>query len=254
LIVEAAPIDGRLRLMELHLDCLYTRDADGRTLFVNEPDNKTVPAACFCLGRTSEGNTWRFHADVPNDLVARLEVLCVDEPPPGDDVTAPAEHTVSYLDILRSHFTIHAVSGGPVYAWANGEREIAALPNGVQIAKLGPGDEELLRTGFPDLVDELAAWQPYIALLKRSRITREPMVVSICRSARITSDAHEAGVETHTEHRGKGYAAVVADAWANEVRKLGAIPLYSTSSDNTASQAVARKLGLQFVGSDLGMG
>ena len=61
---------------------------------------------------------------------------------------------------------------------------------------------------------------------------------------RITPEAHEAGVETSAGARGHGFAVAVVAAWANAVRDLGAEPLYSTSWQNTASQAVARKLNL----------
>ena len=68
--------------------------------------------------------------------------------------------------------------------------------------------------------------------------------VSICGSARITSRAHEAGVETHPDFRGRGHAVKVVAAWARAVREDGRIPLYSTSWENEASRDVARKLGL----------
>ena len=49
---------------------------------------------------------------------------------------------------------------------------------------------ETLRGGFEDLVEELPAWRPFLALVEEDR------AVSVCRSARITDAAHEAGVET----------------------------------------------------------
>jgi len=70
------------------------------------------------------------------------------------------------------------------------------------------------------------------------------------RSVRITPEAHEAGVETLPGFRGKDYAKDVAAEWARRVRGAGAIPLYSTSWENTASQAVTRKLRLACYGTD----
>jgi RimJ/RimL family protein N-acetyltransferase len=103
---------------------------------------------------------------------------------------------------------------------------------------------ERLRGGFEALVAELPAWQPFLALVEEGR------AVSVCRSVRIIPAAHEAGVETLPDFRGKGYAQDVVAGWARVVQSLGAIPLYSTSWENTASQAVAKKLHLVPYGAD----
>jgi len=74
--------------------------------------------------------------------------------------------------------------------------------------------------------------------------------VSGCRSVLITPEAHEAGVETLPEFRGKEYAKDVVAKWLWLVRATGTIPLYSTSWENTASQTVARKMRLKLYGAD----
>ena len=58
------------------------------------------------------------------------------------------------------------------------------------------------------------------------------------------------GVETLPDFRGKGCAREVTAEWARRVRAAGAIPMYSTSWENKASQAVARKLHLNCYGAD----
>jgi predicted GNAT family acetyltransferase len=58
---------------------------------------------------------------------------------------------------------------------------------------------------------------------------------------------------TLEEFRGRGYAPAVVAAWAHAVREAGRIPLYSTTWDNLASRAVARKLGLIVYGSNLSL-
>ena len=94
------------------------------------------------------------------------------------------------------------------------------------------------------MVSELNSSQPCLAVVEDSQ------VVSICRSVRSSSRAHEAGVDTLTGYRRHGYATSVVAAWALAVRALNRIPLYSTSWDNVASQGVARRLGLIQYGVD----
>jgi RimJ/RimL family protein N-acetyltransferase len=101
--------------------------------------------------------------------------------------------------------------------------------------------ESLLRPWIPDVEHS----PPLMALVI------DDDAVSVCASVRITTRAHEAGVETAPSHRGRGYAARVAAAWAIRVRALGAEPLYSTSWENATSRAVARKLALVHFGNDL---
>ena len=79
---------------------------------------------------------------------------------------------------------------------------------------------------------------------------KDNRAVSVCRSVRITPQAHEAGLETLLEFRRRGYAKDVVIAWARAVQVMGATALYSTSWENIASQAVARKLKLEMFGSD----
>jgi predicted GNAT family acetyltransferase len=87
--------------------------------------------------------------------------------------------------------------------------------------------------------------QPYFAIVENEQ------AVSICCSARSTPVATEASVETLEEFQGKGYGADVVAAWAISIQEENRIPLYSTSWDNFASQAVARKLKLIKYGMDL---
>ena len=103
------------------------------------------------------------------------------------------------------------------------------------------------------LLDQyLSAWLPDIPVAQPMFVVvAEGQAVAICASVRLTKAACEAGVETAPPYRGRGYAALATAAWARAVRGMGLAPLYSTSWQNTASQAVARKLGLIHFGSDL---
>lgn len=225
-----------LELMAAHARALFIHDARSRLLSVNEPGGGG-PAPRLFLGRTRRGNLWRLRADLPQPLVEELEALCRDEPT-GDELHSPPRHAAAYVRMLEAHAPVREMEAGPAYRFAE-------YPEPVRPPlALTEKDAAVLRSGFQDLIAELPDWQPFLALMDGGR------AVSVCRSVRITDEAHEAGVETLPEFRGRGYAADVVAGWALLVRSLGAIPLYSTSWGNAASRAVARKLRLVAYGAD----
>jgi hypothetical protein len=224
-------------LMAAHVRALFTHDTRARLLSVNEPGGGGAVAPRLFFGRTRRGNLWRFRADLPELLVEELEALCRDEPV-GAELRSPPRHTATYARLLEAHAPVSELEAGPAYRFAEypePERPPLALTE---------SDAGMLRGGFEDLIAELPDWQPFLALLDGGR------AVSVCRSVRITPEAHEAGVETLPEFRAKGYATDVVAGWARLVRSLGAVPLYSTSWENAASQALARKLRLVQYGAD----
>ena len=223
-------------LMAIQIDALFRQDANSRLLSINEPGNEP-PAPRMFLGRTRDGNLWRFRADLPLDLVADLDALCINEPVESPSRKPPL-HLDEYTRLLRVHSPGGKQSAGPAYYFNEIPR---GLPSLVFVTE---ADADLLREGFEDLIDELPDYQPFVALVQDGR------AVSVCRSVRITSAAHEAGVETLSEFRRRGYATEVVAGWSQAVTAIGAIPLYSTSWENTASQGVAAKLGLTMYGVD----
>ncbi|TDF89183.1 kasugamycin N-acetyltransferase AAC(2')-IIb [Paenibacillus piri] len=220
-------------LMELHVESMFTHDRNMRLRTINEPWPGEDPAPRFFLGRTIEGTTLcRFRYDVPEMLVERLEGLCADEPVIQDFRTKP-KHFEAYMKLLQSErFTM-----GPCYLVPD-----ETVPTLQIVSITRENMTEFLRSGFEWLISEIDYAQPCIALVRESR------AVSICRSVRITSRAHEAGLETLDMFRGRGYAAAVVAGWATAVRKLDGIPLYSTSWENLSSQSVAKKSALSFYG------
>jgi len=222
--------------MSIQIDALFRQDANSRLLSTNEPDRETSAPHIF-LGRTKDGNLWRFRADLPESLIEKLESLCSDEPVEAEPQKQP-RHLQKYIRILETHAPVLKQEMGPAYRFA---RNFQPSRSAIVITET---EAEKLRGGFEDLIDELPLYQPFLAVMSDDK------AVSVCRSVRITAAAHEAGVETLPEFRRQGYAAAVVAAWATVVRSMGAIPLYSTSWENTASQAVARKLGLVQYGVD----
>jgi RimJ/RimL family protein N-acetyltransferase len=222
--------------MAIHVQALFTHDVHSRLLCVNEPGGGG-PAPRLFFGQTRAGNLWRFRADLPDSLIEELEALCVDEPV-GTEFHSTPRHVQEYVRLLETHAPVRNLWIGPAYHFTE------YLEPSMPLLALTETNAEMLRGGFDDLAAELPAWQPFLARVEESR------AVSVCRSVRITPAAHEAGVETLPDFRGKGYAKDVVAGWARLVQSMGAIPLYSTSWENTASQTVAKKLHLVPFGAD----
>ena len=217
--------------LNLHIRALFVHDGRGRIVTRNALDGARAPR--FFLGRTPDGNRWRFRDDVPDAVAVQLEVLCQDEPAPPD-LRQPPLHDANYRRILATHAPIAEAGAGPAYRFPE---DVTPPIDGV--VRLTASNAALLRDGdLEPWLEDIGPSEPLMALVHDGR------AVSICGSVRITPEAHEAGVETSAAARGHGFAAAVVAAWARPVRELGAEPLYSTSWENTASRAVARKLRL----------
>jgi RimJ/RimL family protein N-acetyltransferase len=223
-------------LMTLHVQALFTHNEQSRLLCINEPGGGGFAPRLF-LGRTREGNVWRFRADLPETLIEPLKELCVDEPV-SQALNSKPRHVEDYLRLLETHAPVQTIWQGPAYQFTE------YLETSRPVVAITQANAELLHGGFEGLIPELPDWQPFLAVVENGQ------AVSVCRSVRITPNAHEAGVETLPDFRGKGYAKDVVAGWARLVRSMGAIPLYDTSWENTASQAVARKLQLVVYGTD----
>ena len=225
--------------MAVQVEALFTFDAAGRMQRTNEPN--AAPAPRFFLGRTKAGHLWRFRYDLPAGLVQRLDALAASEP-----VVAGLPALPACIDGLRDALSAGGGTldeyAGPAYRFPE---EITA-PS--RVVTMTTADAHLLRETFPSLVPEVSARQPCMA------VVQDGAAVSVCLSARRSYRAAEAGVETHEAFRGRGHATAVTAAWALAVRSHGLVPLYSTSWENTASQGVARRLGLIVYGVDLDLG
>jgi len=222
--------------MRIHLDALFTRNAGGRLLRVNEPDGREAPR--FFLGRTREGNEWRFRADLPEDLVEALEAACREEAP-GQEFLAPPYGGSRYEELLARSAPIRHRWAGPAYVFA---RELTPPVGAIPVTE---ANVDLLRPHLDGWCPDALLRQPAMMVLDEDR------AVSLCCSVRQSVLALEAGVETAPEFRGRGLATGVVTAWADAVRRLGLLPLYSTSWLNSASLALAETLGLQRYGTDL---
>ncbi len=222
-----------LELLTLQTETLFVQNEAKRLLYTNEPDKPEAPR--FFLGRTNQGHLCRFRNDLPEKLCQELaelagetEVWRLDEP----------GNLQPFQSILRQHGPIQSVESGPAYRFPV---QVYAAPNVVTITA---ANADLLEKHFAELKAVLEYKQPCVAVVEGS-------AVSVCCSARTSSQAVEAGLETVPTARGQGYAAQVVKGWAAAVTKSGRIPLYSTSWENGASRVVAKKLGLIIYATDL---
>ena len=224
-------------LMKIQVEALFTQDESRHLQRINEPSGDGKPAPRFFFGYTKEGSICRFRHDLPDNVVAQLKEVAAAEPIPVNSQKIPRNRR-QFENILRRHAPIERIWIGPAYRFP---QHITPPTNVIQLSFKNAG---LLKGDFAEMVPELNSWQPYLAITEDSR------AVSICRSVRLSSHAHEAGVDTLIGYRQRGYATSVVAAWALAVRALNRIPLYSTSWNNAASQRVAQRLGLVQYGVD----
>ena len=227
-------MSGARELMRTHIDTLFTHDARGRIVSVNEPNGK--PAPRFFLGRTMDGIEWRVRNDVGDALERELAAVCAEEIA-GESFQLPADRSSKYENVLARVAPVERRWSGPAYSFPS---ELLAS-DAVEITHK---NSDLLRAHLAGWLGDVETCHPMMAVIV------DGQAVSLCASVRTTVTAHQAGVETAPEFRGQGYAIRAVTAWANRIRRMGRIALYSTSWENASSQAVARKLGLQAFGGD----
>ena len=231
-------MSGAAELLRVQIDALFTHDPRGRICFVNEPGGRRAPR--FFFARSREGNLWRCRDDLAEDTVRTLDQLASEELV-RDDLRAEPRNLDGFLGALQAGRGHGSLESGPAYRFPDQIPPVAVTRitrSGVHLLRLLSWDPE-------DTARTFEGREPFMAVIEQGA------AVSLCHSARLTGWAAEAGVETLAEYRGRGHATCVAAAWALAIRATGRIPLYSTSWDNLASQAVARRLGLIQYGTDL---
>jgi hypothetical protein len=195
------------------------------------PEVNARPAPLFVLIRGTSNVAWGVRNDVPAGIADHLDRLAAEEQPVRD-FQAPPLYADEYQSLVGGQ-----ISSGPAFGFPD---EIAQPTNIAFVDRL-----DLLERNFRGWIVEEISWcSPIVAVMDGGY----PVSVCFC-ATKNSAPAIEAGVETAAAFRGRGLAPRVTAAWACAVRASGRIPLYSTSWTNTASRAVARKLGLiQYAG------
>jgi RimJ/RimL family protein N-acetyltransferase len=227
--------------MAFHVETLFRHSAAGRLQSINEPGFPDPPR--FWMGRTLQGNQWRFHHALSSTIIAKLEELCRAEPTPSD-LRQPLQNEVAIKAIFTEAAPIRSEYRGPAYAVPEGTHATG------EATLITASNTALLRRHFADLLEPDA----YHELGPVAAVVVDGCAVSVCFCSRIPGRATEAGLNTHPDYRGRGYAAAAVAGWVAAVYEQGCLPLYSTSWENLASQAVAHKLGMVCYGEDWSLG
>src|SRR5262249_25120355 len=102
-----------LELMRLHVESLYTHDARGRLLRINELDGRAIAPGVY-FGRTAAGHLLRVRADVADDVAAELRSIVRDEPIEADIPQRPHCGALLRATLARSE-PVRQVWAGPAY-------------------------------------------------------------------------------------------------------------------------------------------
>jgi hypothetical protein len=221
------------KLLEMHIEALFTLNHQSKLVAINEPWDKTRAAPRMYLGKAFDGSIiYKFRYDVPPEIVKKLEEYLSEEILTGKN--GEIKYTNEYLKILDSENYFEEI------CYSCGDKIEQTRNKCVKITIENIKDFEL--NGFEWLNDEINYSRPCYGIIEGNKM------VSLCRSVRITEKAHEAGIETKEEHRGKGLAIITLKEWARDIQNNGYIPLYSTSKRNKSSQRVAEKMFLNKYG------
>lgn len=213
---------------DLQLQTLFVLNGEGRITSTREAKASSGPM--LALVRSPTSCAWGVRADVPDAIARELSSLVRGEPHALDLRDAPV-HADKYVSLVGGR-----IESGPAFTFPDAVDQ----PADVVLVK----DPRLGERNFPWLADELAGVSPVLAVVEDGH------AVSVCFCARRSDVAAEAGLETVEAFRGRGFGTRVTAAWAMAIRASRRIPLFSTSWNNDASLAVARKLGLVAYASD----
>jgi RimJ/RimL family protein N-acetyltransferase len=196
---------------QLQLQTLFTFDDDGYLVETREPESTRAPR--LAIVRTKDEVAWAVRRDTPPGIAD----LASKEPPAADWSDPPL-----YADTYQARLN-GTVFSGPAFI----------VPDAIDV---------------PDGVVRADGYYPgrapiYVAV-------EDGVTLSVCHCARSSPDAAEAGLFTEAAHRGRGLGPRVTTAWAAAIRASDRVPIYSTSWDNAASRAVARKLGCEICATD----
>jgi hypothetical protein len=222
-------------LIELQFEVLLARDSRGRLVATRGPEAR--PAPRLFLGRSAQANVWATRADVDAATSRELDRLCAAEP--RLSAASPERSPVCRERVRELLAPVQFEHRGPAYVLPD------ELPHDPRAREVSASESSLWSEAFPWLADEFAAVMPVVIAFEAGQ------AAAVCHAPRgRTASAAEAGVVTLESFRGRGLATAAVACWARAIQRSGRRALYSTSWQNAASQAVARRLSARLYGED----
>ncbi len=232
--------------IDLHVQSMFSFDAHGRIDGTNDWVEHPLAKVHIAFSVDADRPAVRFGQSIDDSerWSARVAELAASNPPPSDQ--ASLIRWRDQLARLLEPLGTFEINGGPAYA---ADRVPDQPPAGT--ALVTPGNTDALDRNHADWRADVPHQQPMaVALLGEH-------AVAVCATVR-KPPAHagakfgyQAGLETSPNARRRGYAVLAVNAWCHAVAASGFVPVYSTSWDNVASQRVARRCDLRFLGSDI---
>lgn len=226
--------EDKAALMACHADALFRWNDDGNMTGVNDLSGAGAPAVYW--GITQDSTIVRYRHDVPVEIRREVDALLMNASGAWEDCFVVLRHLSIRLATRGLH--IASVWSGPVFIFPED------LPPFHESVLVMSRNAALLTAEFPEHAKDIEVIQPCLAVVRDGR------AVAVCCTAR-TGRCVDAGVETAAGFRRMGLGIAVCTEWARNVRKLGFIPIYSTSWDNVASRRLAQRLSLQWIGIDV---
>jgi hypothetical protein len=215
-----------------HAHLVFRFDAAGSMTTTNEPDGDPAPRVFLVRGHSTY--LIHFRGDVPGSTAVLVRAAAGDLP-----VWTGHRSDASLFEPIRRALArdtpVAELEIGPAFVFDRRPEPTV----GATALVIGEHNAHLLQRHFPYTRAMLTHLTPVTG------VVRDGAVVAACYSARSSPSAREAGVWTEEAWRGRGFGTLVVATWRDEVVRTGAQPLYSTSWDNAASLALARRLGLR---------
>ena len=237
-----------VELLAIETRVLWTIDRRGRLLSSTgregAPSRSRAPL--LFAGTARGARTIAFGSAVPDALADRLRAELDAEPLPVDPADEP--------DALAACERLLNVELGRVERSAGRSWVIESPPDfssGAEIIRSTDGHGRAYISSVPEgFTWEHDEWQALMggAFGPWAICTVDGTAVSLCHASRISEAGMEAGVWTHPDHRGRGYAAAATAAWASLVLHPGRHIFYSTNRGNRSSERVTERMGLRPIG------